>query len=46
VRYMADASSISFRRSVIYGTQTLLTVVRWVAHRMGLRRDPLFTRTP
>lgn len=43
VRYLADASSISFPRSVTYGTQTLLTLLRWVAHRMGLRRDPLFT---
>ncbi len=43
VRYMADASSISFRRSLAYGTQTLLTLLRWVAHRTGLRRDPLFS---
>lgn len=42
VRYMADASSISFRRSVTYGMQTLLTLLRWIAHRMGLRSDPLF----
>lgn len=46
VRSMADASSISFRRSVTYGTQTLLTLVRWFTHRMGLRRDPLFSREP
>lgn len=46
VRYMADASSISFQRSVAYGLQTLLTLARWLTHRMGLRRDPLFCRTP
>lgn len=42
VRYMPEASSINFRRSVTYGVQTLMTLLRWVIHRMGLRRDPLF----
>lgn len=46
VRYLADASSISFQRSVTYGTQTLLTLARWVAHRLRLWRDPLFTLEP
>ena len=43
VRYMADASSISFSRSVAYGAQTLLTLARWLLHRIGLAPSPLFT---
>ncbi len=42
VRYMAEASSIGFRRSVTYGVKTLWTLGRFYAHRLGLRRDPLF----
>jgi len=42
VRYMAEASSINFRRSVAYGVGTLGTLLRYAAHRLGLRRDPLF----
>ncbi len=43
VRYMKEASSISFRRSVTYGLRTLGTLVEWTLHRWGLRRSPLFT---
>ncbi|MBZ0272928.1 glycosyltransferase family 2 protein [bacterium] len=42
VRYMAEASSINFRRSMRYGLETLWTLARYFAHRWGLRRDPLF----
>lgn len=42
VRYMAEASSINFRRSVIYGLGTLATLLRYLAHKAGLRRDTLF----
>jgi glycosyltransferase involved in cell wall biosynthesis len=42
VRYMDEASSINFRRSLTYGLLTLNTVARLWAHRLGLRRDPLF----
>jgi glycosyltransferase involved in cell wall biosynthesis len=42
VRYMTEASSINFRRSVAYGTGTLWTLVRYATHRLALRRDPLF----
>lgn len=42
VRYMPEASSINFRRSVTYGAATLWTLVRWLAHRWHIRRDPLF----
>ena len=42
VRYMAEASSINFRRSVTYGLGTLATLLRYLAHKAGVRRDPLF----
>ncbi len=41
-RYFAEASSINFRRSVVYGLGVLATAVRFRLHRAGLRRDPLF----
>jgi glycosyltransferase involved in cell wall biosynthesis len=41
-RYFAEASSINFRRSVVYGLGVLATSVRYRLHRSGLRRDPLF----
>ncbi len=44
VRYMPEASSINFRRSVLYGAQSLMTLGRWVLHRAGLRQDRLFVR--
>jgi glycosyltransferase involved in cell wall biosynthesis len=37
-KYFPDASSINFRVSAVYGTKTLLTLVRYLAHRTGLRR--------
>ncbi len=42
VRYMAEASSIDFRRSTRYGTLTLSTLVEWTLHRTGFRPSPLF----
>jgi glycosyltransferase involved in cell wall biosynthesis len=42
VRYMAEASSIDFKRSVAYGLGTLWTIVRYFLYRAGWRRDPLF----
>ena len=41
-RYFPEASSISFRRSVKYGFGVLLTSVRFVLHRAGIRRFPIF----
>ncbi len=41
-KYFPEASSINFRRSVIYGIGVLETAVRFRMHRWGLRRDPLF----
>jgi len=45
-RYFPEASSINFRRSVTYGLRTLEVLVRYAAHRTGLRRSPLFTPRP
>jgi len=42
VRYMKEASSISFRRSVTYGLGTLGVLAQWTLHRLGLVRTPLF----
>lgn len=41
-RYFAEASSIDFRRSVVYGMGVLATSVRFRMHRSGMKRDPLF----
>jgi len=43
VRYMPEASSISFLRSVKYGVETLLVLIEWIAHLIGVRKSPLFT---
>jgi glycosyltransferase involved in cell wall biosynthesis len=36
-RYFAEASSVGFRRSVVYGTSTLRVVGRYLLHRFRLR---------
>lgn len=41
-RYFAEASSIDFRRSVIYGLGVLATSAKFRLHRSGMRADPLF----
>ncbi|MBI5880100.1 MAG: glycosyltransferase family 2 protein [Chloroflexi bacterium] len=41
-RYMPEASSINFRRSVTYGLGVLGTALSFRLHRSGLRRDPIF----
>jgi glycosyltransferase involved in cell wall biosynthesis len=41
VRYFDEASSIRFRRSLVYGLSTLGTVGRYWLHRLGLWRSPL-----
>lgn len=38
-RYHADASSVSFRTSTVYGLETLGALVRYVMHRAGFRSD-------
>lgn len=46
-RYFAEASSVGFRRSVVYGLSTLRVVARFLLHRARLRRSPkLKTRRP
>jgi len=42
VRYMPEASSINFRRSVKYGLQTLQTLIQFWLHRLRIRPYPLF----
>ena len=42
-RYFEEASSVGFRRSVVYGTSTLRVVARYLLHRMGLRRSRKLT---
>ncbi|TNC14206.1 glycosyltransferase family 2 protein [Methylobacterium terricola] len=41
-RYFPEASSINFRRSVVYGLGVLKTALVYRLHRWGLRTDPLF----
>ena len=46
-RYFEEASSVGFRRSVVYGLSTLRVVARYLLHRLGVRRSPKLTaRTP
>ncbi len=42
-RYFAEASSIGFRRSVVYGVGTLRVLARFLGHRSGLVPSPLFS---
>jgi glycosyltransferase involved in cell wall biosynthesis len=42
VRYMPEASSIGFQRSVRYGLATLATLAKYLLHRWGIRRFPIF----
>ena len=41
-RYFAEASSINFRRSVVYGLGVLETSLRFRLHKSGVKRDKLF----
>jgi glycosyltransferase involved in cell wall biosynthesis len=43
-RYFEEASSVGFRRSVIYGLSTLRVVARYLLHRWGVRRSPKLAR--
>lgn len=44
-RYFDEASSISFKRSVIYGLKTLATMGKFLCHRFHIKRDPMFLPT-
>ena len=41
-KYFSEASSINFRRSVVYGLGVLRTALQFRLHRWGLRRSRLF----
>src|SRR3954462_8277091 len=43
-RYFEEASSVGFRRSVVYGLATLRVVARYLLHRLGLRRSRKLAR--
>jgi glycosyltransferase involved in cell wall biosynthesis len=45
-KYFAEASSINFRRSVIYGLGVLLTSVKFRLQRMGLASFAIFSDSP
>ncbi len=45
-KYFAEASSINFRRSVVYGLGVLGTSLRFRLHRWGLIREPIFVDAP
>jgi hypothetical protein len=45
-RYFEEASSINFRRSVVYGLGVLGTSLAYFLHRTGLRRSALFVASP
>jgi glycosyltransferase involved in cell wall biosynthesis len=42
-RYFAEASSINFRRSIVYGLGTVRVLGQYVARRVGVGRSSLFT---
>jgi glycosyltransferase involved in cell wall biosynthesis len=43
-RYFPEASSVNFKRSVIYGLATLNVSRKYWLHRKGIRRYPIFRR--
>ncbi len=43
-RYFEEASSVNFRRSVVYGLATLWTLVKFIAHKWGLAQVPQFSK--
>jgi glycosyltransferase involved in cell wall biosynthesis len=45
-KYFPEASSINFRRSVIYGLGVLQTTLRYVLWKRGLATHPIFQVTP
>jgi glycosyltransferase involved in cell wall biosynthesis len=45
-KYFPEASSINFRRSVVYGLGVLQTTLRYVLHRRGLSTHPIFDVRP
>jgi len=41
-RYHSDASSVNFLTSVVYGSKTLYYIFKYLLHKYGIKRDPLF----
>jgi glycosyltransferase involved in cell wall biosynthesis len=41
-RYFEEASSVNFRRSVVYGLGTLWTLAKYLAHKWGLAQVPQY----
>jgi len=41
-RYFAEASSINFSRSVVYGSGVLRTSLAFRLHKMGMKKNPIF----
>jgi len=41
-RYFEGASSINFRRSMVYGLSTLSVAFKYLLHKWGIRKNPLF----
>ena len=44
-RYFKEASSVNFRRSVVYGLATLSALSTYILDRTGIRPNPLFRKT-
>jgi hypothetical protein len=45
-RYFEEASSVGFKRSVVYGLSTLRVVARYLLHRLRVRRSPKLVARP
>jgi glycosyltransferase involved in cell wall biosynthesis len=43
-RYFDEASSVNFRRSVVYGLATLGVLLKYLLHKWGLARAPQFSQ--
>jgi hypothetical protein len=44
-RYFPEASSVNFKRSVVYGLTTVWTMGKYLLYKMGLSKNPQFTKT-
>lgn len=44
-RYFKEASSVNFRRSVVYGLSTLSVMLRYLLSKWGIARNAQFTKT-
>jgi glycosyltransferase involved in cell wall biosynthesis len=44
-RYFEEASSINFKRSVVYGLATLWTMGKYLLYRLGWLKSPQFSKT-